>query len=53
MISQAVMVEEFEKSARRKGYSCDKDEFGRYLNSYVAEAWAIFSTIDINALKEN
>ena len=37
----------FENAARKKGYSFDKDEFGRYEDKWLREAWEIFSSIDL------
>tara|TARA_R110002096_G_C14661910_1_gene728314 strand:+ start:10949 stop:11107 length:159 start_codon:yes stop_codon:yes gene_type:complete len=43
---------EFEKAAKRKGYSLDADELGRYYDHYLQEAWSIFVMIDLKAITQ-
>jgi len=40
----------FENAAKKKGYSMDKDELGRYEDNWLQEAWEIFNLIDLKAL---
>ena len=37
----------FENGAKKKGYCFDKDEFGRYEDNWLQEAWEIFFLIDL------
>lgn len=37
----------FENAARKKGYSFDRDELGRYQDNWLQEAWEIFNMIDL------
>jgi hypothetical protein len=40
----------FEKAAKKKGYSFDKDDVDRYEDNWLQEAWEIFSLIDLKSL---
>ena len=42
---------EFERAARLKGYSLNKEEIGRYEDTWLQEAWEIFSLIDIDNIR--
>ena len=43
----------FEKAAKKKGYSLMQDEFGRYEDNWLQEAWEIFSLIDFGSVTIN
>jgi len=40
----------FENAAKKKGYSLDQDQLGRYEDIYLQEAWEIFSLIDLKKI---
>lgn len=40
----------FENGAKKKGYSFDRDEYGRYEDNWLQEAWEIFFLIDLRDL---
>jgi len=41
----------FERTARARGYSTDKDEHARYEDNWLREAWNIFASIPKADLK--
>ena len=45
-----LMVIAFESGAKKKGYSFEKDELGRYVDNWLQEAWEIFGLIDLESL---
>ena len=46
------MVIAFENSAKKKSYSFDKDDLGRYEDNWLQEAWEIFSSVNFDELSE-
>ena len=40
----------FENAAKKKGYSFEKNELGKYEDNWLQEAWEIFSLIDLKTL---
>jgi len=43
----------FENAAKKKGYCFEQDEFGRYVDVYLQEAWEIFNLVDLDCLPNN
>ncbi len=52
MSEHSRMVVAFENSAKKKGYSFDKDDLGRYQDSWLQEAWEIFFLVNFDELSE-
>ena len=46
------MVIAFENGAKKKGYSFDKDDVGRYKDNWLQEAWEIFCLVNFDELSE-
>ena len=44
---------EFEKAAIKKGYVLAKDEYDRYEDCYLQEAWEVFNLVDLKAITRN
>jgi len=40
----------FENAAKKKGYSFDRDNLGRYEDNWLQEAWEIFGLIDLRKI---
>jgi len=47
-----LMVIAFENGAKKKGYSFEKDDEGRYIDNWLQEAWEIFGLIDLTTIKQ-
>jgi len=50
MMSREKSRVEFEKAASKKGYCFDVDDVGRYEDTFLQEAWEIFSLINLRSL---
>ena len=51
-MSWTKLREEFEKSAKAKGYNLDTDDLGWYEDHYLQEAWSIFTGIDLRQITQ-
>lgn len=52
MIEHNRMVVAFENGAKKKGYSFERDETGRYEDNWLQEAWEIFCLVNFDELKK-